>query len=388
MNVLHVTLSFAQGGRREAITRLAVGLAPLDVTARLCCIDSFESTAAERSGCFADSIELHRRGARDAAALRRLRDYCREHAIDVVHTHDAASQAASVYAMPFSGPPILMTFHRTLDFESARLRDRLRNALVCLRVDAIVAASESRRRHYLESNYVRADKVQRIALGIDQLRFRPDAERRTAKRAELGIADNELVVGTVGHFRAEKGVDLAIDAFQAFCERNPERRCRLIVLGKGEEKEEQFVRSRITAKYADRILLAGFQSRQEEWFPAFDLLLHGARSEAFGLALVEAMACGVPVVSTRVGGIPEVVADGETGLLAASPDASELADKMTRLVGTPGLLSTMGDASVARVRREFDRATYAARYLDLYRKLVARRHPRAESASAGSSATP
>jgi len=384
MNVLHVTLSFAQGGRREAITRLVTGLASLGVSSRLCCIEGFESSDAERGTCFADSIELQRHGGRDRKALRRLRDYCRANAIDVVHTHDAASQATSVYAMPFAGPPILMTFHRTLNFESARVRDRVRNAIVGLRVDAVVTASENRRKHYIDTNYVRPEKVQRISLGIDQMRFRPDAARRAAKREQLGIADDEFVVGTVGHYRPEKGVDIAIDAFQKFADEHPARRCRLVVLGKGEGKEEEFIRSRIAARHADRILLAGFQPRQEEWFPAFDLLLHAARTEAFGLALVEAMGCGVPVVAARVGGIPEVVADGETGLLADRPDAALLADCMTDLVATPGLLATMGAASVARVRREFDRATYAARYFDLYRKLLARRHPEIERANARS----
>jgi len=372
MNVLHVTLSFDHGGRREAIAELCRGLIPFGVSNRLCCLENFDSNAAERAGCFVDSIELRRRNLMDWPVLRRLRRYCIENAIDVMHAHDAASQAACVLAMPRRGPPILMTFHRTRNFESARTRDRLRNALAGLRVAAIVTASEERRRHYLEHNHMRETKVQCIPLGIDLQRFRPDPSRRLAKRSQLGIANGTLLIGAVGHFAAEKGIDLAIDAFQLFRDRHPESDARLVVLGTGGDQHERFVRSHVSPRYADSIDFAGFQLAPEQWFPSFDLLLHGARSEAFGLVLAEAMACGVPIVAARVGGIPEVVEDGECALLADVPSAGALANALTRALTTPGWRESASASALARAHALFGRERYARQYFDLYTSLVRR----------------
>jgi len=370
MNVLHVTLSFGHGGRREAISELCRGLRTLGVTNRLCCLENFDSTESERAPSFADSIELKRHHLLDWSAFRRLRDYCLDNAIDIVHAHDAASEAASVLALPRRYPPILMTFHRTRNFESARPRDRLRNALAGLRVGAVVTASEERRRHYLENNHVRTAKVQCIPLGIDLSRFRPDADRRAAKRNKLGVADGQVLIGTVGHFGPEKGVDLAIDAFQMFLDAHPNSDARLVVLGTGSEQGERFVRSRVHERNAARIKFVGFQPAPEEWFPAFDLLMHGARNEAFGLVLAEAMACGVPIVASRVGGIPEVVDDGGSGYLADAADASSLANALGKALTTPGWRERAAANALARANTEFGSERYARRYFDLYRALA------------------
>ena len=372
MNVLHVTLSFDHGGRREAIAELCRGLVSHGVTNRLCCLENFDSSEAERAACFADSIELRRRGLWDWPVLRRLRAYCLANAIDVVHAHDAASQAACVLALPRNSPPILMTFHRTRNFESARPRDRLRNALAGLRVAAVVTASEERRRHYLENNRVRTLKVQCIPLGINLQRFRPDPERRAAKRKELGVDDNTLLIGTVGHFAPEKGVDVAINAFQIFRARHPEIHARLIVLGTGSEPRERYLRARAAERYAESIDFVGFQLAPERWFPAFDLLLHGARDEAFGLVLAEAMASGVPIVAARVGGIPEVVEDGSSGMLASAPVADKLADALERAVCSPGWREEASASARERASSQFGSERYAHRYFELYSQLLAR----------------
>lgn len=370
MNVLHVTLSFSNGGRREAIAELCRRLVPLGVTSHLCCLEAFDSSEAEREACFADAIELRRRRMLDWHALGRLRAYCAANAIDVVHTHDAASEATSALALPHHRLPILMTFHRTRDFESARPRDRLRNALAGLRVAAVVTASEARRRHYLDRNFIRAAKVRCIPLGIDLDRFHPNADRRASKRTELGIGKGQILIGTVGHFGLEKGVDLAVDAFQIFCEENPDSGVHLVVLGTGSDELEQFVRSRVADRFADRIRFVGYQSSPEEWLPAFDLLLHGARNEAFGLVLAEAMACAVPVVAARVGGVPEVVDDGMSGILADAAEATALASALARALLTPGWRSAASAHALARARLEFRGERYARRYFDLYVALM------------------
>src|SRR3546814_6976511 len=111
MNVLHLTLSYSNGGRREAIAALAQGLRDLGVGSHLGCLDEFGSEPVERD-LFNGSFSLERNGLLDLVALRRLAAYCRAHAIDVVHAPDAASEAMALLPLPLTGPATLMTFHR------------------------------------------------------------------------------------------------------------------------------------------------------------------------------------------------------------------------------------------------------------------------------------
>lgn len=368
MKVLHLTLSYSNGGRREAISALAQGLRELGVGNYLGCLDEFGSGPVERD-LFNGSFSLERKGVFDLVALRRLVAYCREHAIDVVHVHDAASEAMAALAMPWRGPALLMTFHRTSSIDTARFRNRVRNALAGLRMSAVVTASQERRQHYIDNNYVGARKVSCIPLGIDLDRFRPDPAVRERIRRLAGADERTLLLGTVGHFGADKGVDLAIGAFQAFVRRDPGRDARLLVLGRGNATQESEMRSLVAPEFAARIGFVGFQADPERWFPGFDVLLHGARREAFGLVLAEAQACGVPVVAARVGGIPEVVLDRQTGCLAPAATVDELADALEELVADDDRRHAFARQAIEHAHHQFSQRRYAQDYLQTYLRL-------------------
>ncbi len=368
MKVLHVTLSLHPGGRREAIVTLARGLAAEGVESHLCC--TAEMGEAENSESMKGSLCLHRQSLLDRSAMHRLRSYCREQTIDVLHSHDAASQFACATAMPFAGPPLLMTFHRSRDFESALMKDQLRNALVGLRTRTIVTASRARQQHYQERNPLLRNKVECIPLGIDVRRFAPNAEYRAETRQRLNIGENGLLVGVAGHFGKEKGVDIAIDAFQRMLHRCPQLDATLVVLGTGTDECVQLVRNGIEPALSKRIHLLGFQRYPARWFTGCDLFLHAARCEAFGLVLIEAMACGLPVLASADGGMLDIVIDGTTGRLTPPGDTEAMSKALEGMLAAPRGLADMGRAARQRAMVEYTETLYVRRHIALYRHIL------------------
>ncbi|MGA7296273.1 MAG: glycosyltransferase family 4 protein [Rhodanobacteraceae bacterium] len=373
MKVLHVTLSLRPGGRREAILSLARGLAALGVDSHLCCIEEM-GTDRQITG-LAGSICLERKGLLDHVAMRRLRTYCREHGIDLLHSHDAASQFICTLAMPFFGPPLLMSFHRSLDFESARVRDRIRNALAGLRTRAIVTASQARQRHYQKRNLVADDKVVCIPLGIDTRRFAPNAEQRARHRSALGVTASGRLIGVAGHFGREKGVDIAIEVFQRMLRKHPHLDAHMVILGRGDASRTQFIHDCIDPALSPQIHLAGFQRHPEHWYAACDLFLHAARREAFGLVLVEAMGCGLPVLAAAAGGMLDIVTDGTTGRLVAPGDIDAMAEALAEMLLDEPALAAMSLAARQRVQGEYTEALTARRFHALYQRVTGDQNP-------------
>ena len=376
MNVLQLTLSFHSGGRRRAITSLADQLRKRGVSCSLGCIDALGCNRDELE-CAFKSIELFcRRSAFDWRAVRHLSDFCQRSKIDIIHAHDAASQyLGALFRATKPRHKLLMTFHRSLGFESATIRDRGRNAFANLLTAAVVVGSTERRRHFLRENFIRRDKVIRIPFGTDTWRFRRDLTAAHSIRSGLGINGETIVIGAVGHFGPEKGIDVVIRGFQRLSIRELSQPVVLVVLGSGLESQERALRELAAEVPTARIVFAGFQSDVHSWMNAFDLFVHAPRLEAFGLVLLEAMASGLPVVATRVGGIPDIVWDGHTGLLVPVDSPDQLADAIQHLISEPKIRGEMAAAGEKRAVTEFTAERYADRYLELYESLLHGRRP-------------
>ena len=373
IKVLHVTLSFTRGGRRTAITSLVDGLRDLGVESDLCCLEEL-GCPPEDVARLGDRIEyLRRRRLLDWRGLKKLRELCREGRIDIIHTHDAASQFTAFLArLGMRRVRLLMTFHRSLSFESATLSDRLRNAISSAYCGAIVTPSRERQDHFLAENWVSAGKVVYIPHGIDLQRFHPDAATRAAVREELGIGPEVTLVGSIGHLGAEKGVDVAIRAFQALAGRRLPGPIALVVFGDGPRRRELEELAVQGGGLPGPIWFAGFREDVHRCMRGLDVLLHAPRVEAFGLVVIEAMATGIPIVASRVGGIPELVRDGSTGFLANSEQPGSFAGALERLLNDPVLLDSLGKEARRVALEEYGRSLCAQRHLRLYESLMHR----------------
>ncbi|HEY5884033.1 MAG TPA: glycosyltransferase family 4 protein [Pyrinomonadaceae bacterium] len=229
-----------------------------------------------------------------------------------------------------------------------------RNRLMTAPYVRVIAISDFIKGQLVEGG-VPKEKIVVRHLGIDTDRFRPQPLQRDQLLQRYSIRPDEVLLSTVSYLRPIKSPEIIVRAIGVLAERNVS--VRLFVGGDGEMLEEL---QQLSADLGveDRIHWLGLVPDPLDLLQASDIFLLATVGEAFGLVLAESMACGVPVVGSRAGAIPEVVEDGVTGVLVTPRDPVTLADGIEKLVKDKSLCQQMSRAAVARVHEKFtmDRA--------------------------------
>jgi len=206
------------------------------------------------------------------------------------------------------------------------------------------------RQHVVEWVGVPAERVRLIANGVDLERFAAPHDQALA-RAALEIPPDPRAVGIVGRICEQKGQEDFIQAARLVVERHPAT--VFVVVGAADDAELLKRLHHLAAELGikERVRFIGYQSDMPTVYAALDVVAAPSRWEGFGLALVEAMAAGRPIVATRVGAIPEVVAEGETALLVPPNDPPALAEALCALLDDRRLAAALGRAGAARAAR-------------------------------------
>jgi glycosyltransferase involved in cell wall biosynthesis len=243
------------------------------------------------------------------------------------------------------------------------------------RVDMVVAISEVIRANVIAMHPIDPAKVTVIHHGIDLSRFTPDPQRRARTRASLNLAPDHLVVGIVGRIAKAKGHIEFFDMARSVAASEP--RARFLVVGEpthGEEAAGQAILDLI-GRYgiADRVIVTGFRQDIPEMLEAMDIFAFPSRAEAFGLALIEAMAMGLPTVSSNCDGVLDIVVAGETGLMVPPRDGAPLAAAVGQLLASADLRARLGQAGRARAHALFGEDRMLRRLEELYADLIHRR---------------
>ncbi len=302
---------------------------------------------------------------RSRAALScawKLARYVRRHDIRLVHAFDAPMAVYSAPVVKFLTSAAAVSSqrgHRSLTPEFRRLL-RLTDHLV----DGVVVNCEYLRRHLIQEEKVAARLVHVCPNGIDLERFR---------RVPLQLPDlpaDALTVGVVCALRPEKGLPLLLDAFARVRARHS--RLKLLVVGSGPMLADLVEQARRLNLDAD----CRFEPANAEisrWLSAIDIFVMPSLDEALSNAIMEAMACGCAVVASRVGGTPELIKDGESGLLFTNGNADELAGALERLIEDPGLRGRLAGTGEHFLRENFSRSASARRMGEIYDALLASR---------------
>ena len=211
----------------------------------------------------------------------------------------------------------------------------------------VVTTGEALRRQVIDEASLDPARVTSVPTGIDLERFCPGD--RVAARAQLALPADRFIVGIVATLRSWKGHRYLVDALAAM----KDERAMLVIVGDGPGRDN--LRAQVRSLGLDgRVLMPGNQDEVTPWLRACDVFaLPSYANEGVPQAIMQAMACGCPVVTTGVGSIGEIVADGRTGLMVAPRDAGALAQALVRLRDDAALRAALGRAGLAQARQRF-----------------------------------
>lgn len=293
---------------------------------------------------------------RAAFALARVVRRERPH---VLHAHNPSAAIVAELARRLAGrgdAAIVSTYHGV---DPAKLGRATRG--IALLSDVVVGVGQ-RSTEALRAAGLPAARSTTVANAVSVERTRPAAD----VRRELGVDDAELVV-SVGRYESEKNQALLLDAVALLAPARP--RLRAVLVGGGPLAAELAAQA-ARLGVADRVLLAGERNDAVDIAGAADVFVITSTREELPLAVLEAMSLERPVVATNVGGIPDAVFDGETGLLVPSGDAQALAGALARVLDDPGLARSLGAAGRELVERSFSPAAMVDGYLQVYARAV------------------
>lgn len=301
----------------------------------------------------------------DLRMIPRLRRVIREFEPSVIHTHSYVLRYSIPACVGMRVAAMVHTVHNLASKETDTTGGLL-HRLVFGRQVAAVAVGEEVRRSYRE--LYGAEPEATIRNGIDTAAFRrPNA--REQWRSGHGFKNSDLLVVSVGRLDPQKNPLGMIDAFaMAF---GSEERGQLLLVGDGSLREACQQRAKELG-VAGRVHLLGVQTETADILAAADLFALASDWEGAPLAVMEAMAAGLPVAATAVGGVPELVADGETGLLSAPGDARALSSSLARLASEADLRQAMGSAAAARAQT-FGVDSMVSQYAALFERLTGER---------------
>lgn len=305
------------------------------------------------------TVPLSQRGSLDLCSVRRLRSWLATHSVAMVHAHTAHAHSVAALALIGRHEPLIVT--RRVVFP---LKRTWFTRWKYHRVSRLVAISISVQT-VLENAGISKHIIDVIRDGIDVAEVsRGDA---TGIHASCGIADNAPVVACVANLSHDKDHPTLLRAWQ-IVERTSSH-ARLVLVGGGDHRSA--LETMATDLGLKRVHFAGFRTDVPNWLTAADVVALTSQHEGLGSILMDAQACGKPVVATAAGGIPEIVADGVAGFVVPVGDHAAVADRLLRVLGDAELRQRLGAAGRARAVSEFDTSHLVTAHLALYRRIAA-----------------
>lgn len=373
--VMHVVYSFDVGGLENGVVNL-INRMPSDrfrhvVVALTHCAPEFCRRVVQPDVDFISLAKPPGHGIKLYPQLYRL---FRDRRPAIVHTRNLAALEAVVPARA-AGVPVRVHGEHGWDVsdpQGTRRKFQLMRRLYRPFVNRYIALSGHLERYLTDAVRVPHERVERICNGVDTGRFRPPGDARAPIAGSPFEAAGDVLIGTVGRLQAVKDQTNLVRAFAHLVGQHAPGagHARLVIAGDGPLRREVEAEIRV-AGLGERVWLAGERADVPDVMRGLDVFALPSLAEGISNTILEAMASGLPVVATAVGGNPELVENGRTGALVPQGDYVALADALAPYVSDIGLRRAAGLAGRERVEAEFSLDGMVDRYASLYRNLLA-----------------
>lgn len=315
---------------------------------------------------------LGRRPGIDLGCSWRLARFLRRQQVDLIHAHQYTPFFYSITArLNYRRAPVLFTEHGRWYPDYPRWKRIALNRLLLERRDRVVAVGEAVRQALIKNEGFSPGRVQVIYNGVELGRFSASTAKRDALRAEWGASSSDFVVLQVARLDYLKDHATALRTMKRIVELIPS--ARLVLVGEGPERGtiEAFIRE---LKLDKKVLLLGTRRDIPDLLAAADVFLLTSISEGIPLTIIEAMAARLPVVSTNVGGVQEIVLHGQTGLLSPAGNDELIAEHLHTLANDRPFRGKMGEAGFWRAHALFSENLMLEKYRELYTNAIVPRH--------------
>ena len=295
-------------------------------------------------------------------ALPHIAAFVREERMDMVHANTRVTQVLSWSIEKVTGVPFVSTCH-------GFFRPRLFRRIFPCWGKSVIAISRPVSQHLVQDFHLDTAKVQLIANGIDLKQFFPADENERRRRRQQWNAQAGPIIGIVARLSSVKGIDLLIKAFACIRKQFPQ--AQLWIVGDGPEKQKL---RQLTGQMGldGCVRFEAIVNQTPDVLPVFDIFVMPSVQEGLGLAVMEAQACGIAVVASNVGGLPDLIEDGKTGFLFTSGDTEALAAKIIELLNNPGQAQAMAVAARRQVEKKFSLDQMVEQTIALYEQNISR----------------
>ena len=362
LKLILLAVGLGVGGTEAHVLELVSRIDRQRFDVSVCSLKTEGRLAAELRDLGVRVISLGGRGKLDARVLFKLWRLIRRERPDVVHAFLFwANMAARIIGRVLRGPRVISSYHDVMVTECwfSRLVDRLTTGWT----DRIVCCSEAVRQSVFAQIGGKETQYITIPFGIDVARF---SDAGSAKKAELGLQEGLPVLGTVCRLvEPKKGLGVLLAALAHLRVGSPSPGCQLLIVGEGPAHDNLRVMSE-RLEIARWVVFAGLRRDIPRLLSLMQIFVLPSLYEGFGIAILEAMAAGRPVVATTVGGIPEFVSHGQTGLLVPPGDPAALAAAIRHLLHHPEQAELIGVQGREHVRGKFGIESIVRQHERLY----------------------